>query len=623
MTTFERRLDRVETQFSPKQTFIAWMTETYRRFNSNSEYQVWRAEHPDAPDPVNDLLLQTEAAVRNQKKGASKEEIRKAIYNALKDVGFLLMLLINVNEYVGVELRVIKLRAVLLFQLIRVASERESALEEAPQLVGHFARAPYPLCASDAASVLTTVRNRVLTYSHLECGRVGLFGAQTVSPTDLDQQNPLVEWVRAHYAREGRPVLPQVVYEARERGALSQDRSHANLIFGLDRGKVRNLFPDSKAYGDFVSGRDFSYRLADVRDEEFHRVVDSVVRSLRELVASGEIQAAKQIFLPSSPFPFLRQVPVIDNEWVDLYAIELAEFGCRLLQEGFEICESPDPHPLAPCALSPEENDEGKDPEALRDKVAANLSKFPGRVISIEGRPFLNLADYLAWPDARAAGELKIEDGFSVASFNAWVESQATEDVKLAGIDLSPVFFSVCESSFVTCSSSDEAVDTQFEREHVIEMLRRRGVDQGWLNFDLDLLWDTSRSHALAVLTINAVVKYIEEKFFESQPLLFKSDADQIAAFKHGLPSSASLCEHFLLRGSWHAKLSQGQLRRARRRRSHFDLNGIEKSIDPEQEARRLIDQARAEVALVSPAAPSTQQTLTLTEIERLLRQGM
>ena len=105
-----------------------------------------------------------------------------------------------------------------------------------------------------------------------------------------------------------------------------------------------------------------------------------------------------------------------------------------------------DPHPLAPCALLPEKNDEGKDLKALRKKVAEDLSKFPGRVISIEGRPFLNLADYLAWQDARAASELKVEEGFSAASFNSWFERQSTEDVKLAGIYLSPVFSSVRES---------------------------------------------------------------------------------------------------------------------------------------------------------------------------------
>ncbi len=604
MSTFERRLDRVEKQFSPKQTVIAWATEFNGRFYSDSEYGAFRVEHPDAPEPVGELLDQMEAAVRNQKKGASKEEIRKAIYNAAKEVGFLDLLLINLHEYVKTELRLIKLRGGLWFHMIRAASERESALEEAQELVGHFARTPYPLSASDAASVLTTIRNRVLTFAHLESGRIGLFGPETIFPKDFDerfnkQENPVFEWVWETYKREGKTVLPNIVYEARERGALSQDRSHANLIFNLDRDKVRNLFPDSKAYGDFISGRDFSYGLADVRDEEFDRAIDSVVRALRELVASGEVRAAKQILLPSSPFPFLRQVPLIDNEWVDLHAIELAEFGCLLLEEGFEICESLDPHPLAPCALLPEKNDEGKDLKALRKKVAEDLSKFPGRVISIEGRPFLNLADYLAWQDARAASELKVEEGFSAASFNSWFERQSTEDVKLAGIYLSPVFSSVRESSFVTCASSDEAVDEQFQREYMIKVVRRRGVDidQFWLNFDLDRLWETSRNQAYAVLTINAVVKYIEEKYFDSQPLLMKSDADQIAADKRSLPNFASLSEQFLLRGSWHAELSQGQPRRARRRRFHIDLDEIEKSIDPEQEARRLINQAKVDVA--------------------------
>jgi hypothetical protein len=56
---------------------------------------------------------------------------------------------------------------------------------------------------------------------------------------------------------------------------------------------------------------------------------------------------------------------------------------------------------------------------------------------------------------------------------------------------------------------------------------------------------------------------------------------------------AAQVGEHFLLRRSWHAKRSQGQPRRTRRHRSHIDLDVIEKTNRPEQEASSLINQAK------------------------------
>ena len=518
MTMIKVRLDKVEMLLSPKQAMIAWMTEHHRQYCDEGEYSLSLAMQPERPHPLERLSGQTEAAVRDRTKGKPKQEIDQAILEAKKELGFLYQLFNDVDQFVLKELQLIRLRAALLSEGIRAADERESATNEAQKLVGYLARAPYPLCAADAASVLTVVRKRVLTFTHLESVWEGQLNAPATFPTDLDQrvdrqENPVLEWVRAHFAREGRTTIPQEAYAARERGEYSQ-RPRTPLTLGPDREQVRSLFPDSKAYAEFVSGRDFSYGLADVRDEEFHRVVDWVVKALRELVASGEVQAAKQIFLPSSPFPFLRHAPVIDNQWVDQNAVELAEFGCLLLQDGFELQERFEisdlgPHPLASCAFWPGDNDEGKDSKVLRDKVVENLSKFPGRAISIEGRPFLNLSDYLAWPDARAAREIKIEEGFSVASLNAWVEKkQATGEAKLAGIDLEPVFFSVSESSFVTCSNDEEAFEKQLERLELLEMLSRRGVDQSALK----RLQESLRSYARSVLRVKIVVKYIEDR---------------------------------------------------------------------------------------------------------------
>ena len=47
------------------------------------------------------------------------------------------------------------------------------------------------------------------------------------------------------------------------------------------------------------------------------------------------------------PHLFLRDVPLVEGQWVDRYVMELAEWGARLVQRGLVVDESDDPHPLA------------------------------------------------------------------------------------------------------------------------------------------------------------------------------------------------------------------------------------------------------------------------------------
>ncbi len=61
-------------------------------------------------------------------------------------------------------------------------------------------------------------------------------------------------------------------------------------------------------------------------------------------------------------------------------------------------------------------------------QATANVAKFPGKVKRIGGRLYLRFQDYRSWKRRKAKGNLKVEEGFPTASWNAMSEDEATVD---------------------------------------------------------------------------------------------------------------------------------------------------------------------------------------------------
>ena len=51
--------------------------------------------------------------------------------------------------------------------------------------------------------------------------------------------------------------------------------------------------------------------------------------------------------LTTVPHAFLKEVPLVDGDWIDRYILELAEWGARLVEKGLFLEESHDNHPMA------------------------------------------------------------------------------------------------------------------------------------------------------------------------------------------------------------------------------------------------------------------------------------
>jgi hypothetical protein len=579
MTTIKRRLDNIDKSLTPRQALLAWIAEAHR-FSSLSEYAVWLAEQPNDFQPLRRLLHQVAAPIFDHKTIAPEE--REKTKKAALDVVFLYFLHHRVNCDSATRSRSMALEAALLLDGHCAALERDGTRDDALKVLRYLAEVPYPLDAEDASSVLAAIRNQVVTFAQF---------AGSAHPWFHYDENPAVWWVRAHFAREGRTTIPLDVCVARDRDEYAKGWPRQHRVHGLDREQIVELFADRNAYSDFMSGRDFSYGLADVRDEEFNRVVISVVGGLRKLTESGEIQAARQGFLSSVPVPFLRRVPMVNGEWIDRYVVELAEFGSLLLEHGYAIQEGPDTHPLAWPLISASDGAEA-DLEAIRATAAASVTAFPGRVTSIDGRPFLNVTDYLAWPDRKFRGELEFEEGFSLASFNAWAEAnKLNRRAELNGVITESIPCAITASSLIV--SADASLE-QTVRAKAIETLL--AMSTGRIKADNQL--GDFGTYALQILTTKAVIEYIENKYFEGHRVLWKSAADELDRYVKTVHELATYYAErdFANRVSRAGeKSSHARARGDRRRRSELDLDRLKQSIDPREQAKSLIVQAKAE----------------------------
>jgi hypothetical protein len=135
MNVSKRRLDQIQKYLTAKQRVIAWLEGQQHRFKSYAEYLAWIVEQPDAVYPMSLLVPEMEAAVRVQKKGATKEEIDRATLREAKEIGLLFFLFDSVNEYVSTEMDLIKQRATSLSVLIRTACRHEVAAMQAQELL--------------------------------------------------------------------------------------------------------------------------------------------------------------------------------------------------------------------------------------------------------------------------------------------------------------------------------------------------------------------------------------------------------------------------------------------------------------------------------------------------------
>jgi hypothetical protein len=72
-----------------------------------------------------------------------------------------------------------------------------------------------------------------------------------------------------------------------------------------------------------------------------------MLNAIKELVNSGQIQAGKMVRLETIPIPFLKDVPLIQGQWLDQRLVEMAEWGALIQTRCYQPQEDPEAHQLA------------------------------------------------------------------------------------------------------------------------------------------------------------------------------------------------------------------------------------------------------------------------------------
>ncbi len=93
----QKRINKLQVSLTPKQAAILWLQEI-NKFPNLNEYVDFLRTQPEGNTPLERLPNQVEQAVREAMKGRPKGEVWTAVRLAVRDVAFLVHLVLNVNQ---------------------------------------------------------------------------------------------------------------------------------------------------------------------------------------------------------------------------------------------------------------------------------------------------------------------------------------------------------------------------------------------------------------------------------------------------------------------------------------------------------------------------------------------
>jgi hypothetical protein len=568
----QKRVDRIVKALTPKQVVLAHIAEG-RRCRSFEDYVRWHEEHqPELHRQVRSVIDE----IRDSFNRERKRGVNQAVTKGIREFAFLLSLQDRVQKLTLDELREGSRAAALLtlnIDQILLQNVRDSMSRKFLKL--------YPLDVDDAAAVTAVRRNHQLIFAELESQPSAFFGVETETEglSDDSAGNPIDEWVTAHFIEQGRRRIPLMAYLQRIQN--ERDENWPGASFDSTEDVLVKPFKSRHAYRDFALRQDFSFGFADVHDIEFMAVRLSVLEALRELVKSGSVKAAAQTILPSVPPPFLRRAKLIEGKWLDRHVMVLAEFGAMLAELGFTLTEiTEELHPLAwPLVYRPQGST--TEPSTLLAQAVTHLSRFDGRSICIDGRPYIDIVDYQTWSQRRVKGELKRAPGFAVESFNQWLAGSRSGEAKLAGVTVESIRLPPAIDGDIMPFSTWE--DSQWARVQRNAQLTISLADRSANVVKASSL--LFRKYAMNILSMQAAVDSIQQKYFAGCEILLDSStqdmktlAEKVVSLALTSEGAATPAEAGQPSDSWQA-----------------ELLAIKRSIDPTSIVNNLVTSARAD----------------------------
>lgn len=310
----DQRLGKLEHSLTPRQAVLLWMEEAHK-LGSMHEFALTLKGMADSAFPLVKLPKQVEQSVRDSMKGQKREWVDRAVHTAIKDVIFLFKLQFQANIDLLREEQ--KLSIIISWLFEKLHRLREAAWLSHDMITAWWEvcrQLPYPLDADTAGAIKAATENWVETWKLIDDGGM------------------ISDWVNEHFVGQGKTELPfNTIY------LHPSDYPIPKYVSVPTVAEVRKLFADDAAFEEFMAGTDFSCGLSDVRDAEFEVLYDAFRAEMEKLVDSGVVEKGTVLNLETVPVDFLRDVPLVEGEWLDAHVVELAEWGATLMKRGYSF----------------------------------------------------------------------------------------------------------------------------------------------------------------------------------------------------------------------------------------------------------------------------------------------
>ena len=247
-------------------------------------------------------------------------------------------------------------------------------------------------------------------------------------------------------------------------------------------------------------------------------------QAIRGLIKAGEVKDATAVELGPITMESLLLAPLVEGHWIDAHVMELAEFGAAVEEAGFEQWVGED-HFLAPLQICQSvqggqliEGDE-KVIASIRQQTVVALAKFTGRTTELDGRCYLHIDDYRAWPGRRVQGDLHRVDGIVVSSWNQWVDRHGGEgQAELAGSKVRKLRVLAKRTDFMVCADANLMHLLRQQRAlRLAQIGRVWGVCKAPEDYGGDLL-----ELLKYLLETQFAIEIVGEHYFDGHPVLFK-----------------------------------------------------------------------------------------------------
>lgn len=362
-----------------------------------------------------------------------------------------------------------------------------------------------------------------------------------------DDRTLMRKMVREHLVEKGHKLLPYPDKPDWTRAWIKKIRDHDQKEALQE---IVAMFGNENIMNNFLDGNDNSYGMADVPDTIFEKHLRDLAKEIEELSGEGEIAEGKALVLEDFPIPFLREIPVIDGQWLDLEIAGYLEATGMLAENGNTFISSADPHPFAlPMVISTSgEQQEGKEFfEETLSRAEEELGKYPWKSCIIRGRQHIPLEKYLELERKHWKGNFDIREGFKVSSWNKWIRDEIRQEgsaligkVQVTTLDNNETIGTVIEASQEAVTETarrrtDTMQLTEKWRLHDRNMDLGKGNDlAGTAYYSLPYITDTepvrqrlaqirsmAEIMAIDLLGTRTAVNWLNQEFFSGENILF------------------------------------------------------------------------------------------------------